>query len=149
MAEGKQPTGAEVIIAIDPGQEKCGLALLRFTGEVVFQDVVARHRLAEEVRRLHQAHHPRVIVVGDRTGAREVVPLLEELHLATPVQLVDEHRSSEEGRRRYFAANPPRGWRRLLPRGLLTPGRPHDDYVAIILGERYLEADRAQECGAR
>jgi hypothetical protein len=52
--------------------------------------------------------------------------------------LVDEHRSSEQGRRRYFRDNPPRGWRRLLPVGLQTPPRAYDDYVAVILAERYL-----------
>ncbi len=52
--------------------------------------------------------------------------------------MIDEHRSSEQGRRRYFRENPPRGWRRLLPVGLQTPPRAYDDYVAVVLAERYL-----------
>jgi hypothetical protein len=33
---------------------------------------------------------------------------------------------------------PPQGLTRLIPQGMLTPPRPIDDIVAIILIERYL-----------
>ncbi|HKM17981.1 MAG TPA: pre-16S rRNA-processing nuclease YqgF, partial [Limnochordia bacterium] len=35
--------------------------------------------------------------------------------------------------------HPPRGWRRLLPVSLQTPPVPIDDYVAVILAQRYLD----------
>ena len=70
--------------------------------------------------------------------ARAFREQLEASGVGMEVTLVDEHRSTEEARRRYFVDNPPSGWRRLMPRGLLTPPVPYDDYVAIILAERYL-----------
>ena len=69
--------------------------------------------------------------------------LAEALRTAIPkisVKLVDEKFSSTRARARFFQENPPRGIRRLIPRGLLTPERPYDDYVALILAEDYLHA---------
>jgi hypothetical protein len=53
---------------------------------------------------------------------------------------VDESYTSEAARRRYVAENPPRGLERLLPSSLRTPSVPYDDYVAVILGERFWES---------
>jgi len=50
--------------------------------------------------------------------------------------MVDERYSSLE---RAIAIGRPRGFFRLLPRGLRQPPRPVDDIVAILLIERYLE----------
>jgi hypothetical protein len=83
------------------------------------------------------------LLLGDRTAAKEVRRGLSEGGCPLEPLLVDEHRSSEQGRRRYFRDNPPRGWRRLLPVGLQTPPRPYDDCVAIILAERYLASQRS------
>jgi len=46
-------------------------------------------------------------------------------------------------RARYFAANPPRGWRRIVPRGMLLPPRPIDDFAAVLIAERFLAGEPA------
>ncbi len=125
------------VLAVDPGRDKCGLALLRGDGEVLEQSVVRTAELVETVANLVERHPGAAVIVGDRTGGRDLSLALEQRLQQKPA-LVDEHRSSEEGRRRYFRENPPRGWRRLLPLGLQTPPKPYDDYVAVILAERYL-----------
>jgi hypothetical protein len=50
---------------------------------------------------------------------------------------VDESHTSEQARRRYVNEKPAHGWRRLLPKALRTPETPYDDYVAILLAERW------------
>jgi len=55
------------------------------------------------------------------------------------VELVDERETTLLARARYFADHPPRGWRRLVPRGMLLPPRPIDDYAALLIAERYLK----------
>ena len=127
------------VLAIDPGRDKCGLALLRGDGEVLKQSVVRTAEVGDTVAVLVQRHPGAVVIVGDRTGGRDISATLDK-RLQQKTVLVDEHRSTEEGRRRYFRENPPRGWRRLLPLGLQTPPRPYDDYVAVIIAERYLES---------
>jgi RNase H-fold protein (predicted Holliday junction resolvase) len=131
------------VLAIDPGRDKCGLALLRGDGEVLKQSVVRTAEVGDTVAVLVQRHPGAVVIVGDRTGGRDISATLDQ-RLQQKTVLVDEHRSTEEGRRRYFRENPPRGWRRLLPLGLQTPPKPYDDYVAVILAERYLESLRSR-----
>ncbi len=80
-------------------------------------------------------------MIGDGTGsgqvAKEIRAALPQLPLAT----VDERFTSEEARRLYWVENPPRGWRRLLPVSMQMPPEPYDDYVAVILAQRFLRGD--------
>lgn len=128
------------IIAVDPGTGKCGMAVLEGDGGRVLERAVAGREealglLGEWLRRYPGAR----VVVGDGTGSKAFVDDLKRAGLAgAGVELVDERLSSVEARRRYFAENPPRGWRRLLPWTLQSPPVPIDDYVAVILGERFL-----------
>ena len=55
-----------------------------------------------------------------------------------PFALVDERETTLQARARFFIDHPPRGWRRLMPRGMLLPDRPIDDYAALLIAERYL-----------
>ena len=125
------------ILAIDPGREKCGLAVVSQAG-VLHHEVVAREMLVETAAALTELHSVDRIIVGAGTAGRQVLRAIVERISAIPVELVDETLSSRRARNRFFEENPPRGLRRLIPRGLLTPSRPYDDYAAIILGEDHL-----------
>ncbi|MDR7606097.1 MAG: hypothetical protein QN116_02490 [Armatimonadota bacterium] len=127
------------VLAIDPGREKCGLAVVR-PGRVLHREVVARDRLAWRVAELAGEYAVHVVVVGDATGSQEV--LREVSGLGRPVETVPERGSSLEARRRYFRDHPARGLARLIPEGMRVPPRPVDDYVAEILAERFLEKAR-------
>ena len=61
---------------------------------------------------------------------------------AAVVRRIDEAYSTLEGRRRYLQEHR-RGWRRLLPLGLQAPPEPYDDYVAVVLGERFFAKEKA------
>lgn len=131
------------IVAVDPGREKCGLAVLSAQGEVCEQRVVSRSELFDHLAGCLERYGIFQLVVGDRTGSKQLIAEFEESPLRgilPPVRPVDEHLSSVEARNRYFCDHPPRGWRRLIPRTMLTPAEPYDDYVAVILAERYLAA---------
>jgi len=132
------------VLAVDPGRDKCGLAVVRRDGCVLDRAIVATGEVAQKVAQLIREHRVEQVIVGDRTAAREVVRALAGADLPRAPVLVDEHRSSEQGRRRFFRDNPRRGWRRLLPLALQTPSRPYDDYVAILLAERYLAEQRPE-----
>ncbi len=127
------------VLAIDPGRDKCGLAVVQ-PGRVLHREVVARDRLGGRVAELAAAYAVQVVVIGDATGSQQV--LREVSGLGRPVELVPERGTSLEARRRYFRDHPPRGLARLVPEGLRVPPRPVDDYVAVILAERFLEEAR-------
>jgi len=126
------------IVAIDPGRDKCGLAVVDVQHGVLFQAVVAAAELPALLLPLVREKGVSRLVLGDRTGTAELIRRLRTAGIELEIVLVDEHRSTEEGRRRFFADNPPLGWKRFLPRSLLLPERPYDDYVAVVLAERYL-----------
>jgi RNase H-fold protein (predicted Holliday junction resolvase) len=126
------------VLAIDPGRSKCGIAVV--TGgtepEVLHRAVVPTDQITQILTQLSSRHRLDVILIGNGTTASQAAEAAQ--NVGVPVELVDERLTSVEARKRYFAENPPRGLRRLIPASLQTPGQPVDDYVAVILAERYL-----------
>lgn len=132
-----------IVLAIDPGREKCGLAVVGKNEGIFFKTIADTASLRETAARLIGKYTAGVIVLGNRTFSRaasEIVAGIEANGAVVPIIFVDEHRSTEEARRRYWQENPPQGWRRLLPVSMQTPPEPVDDYVAVILAERYFGA---------
>lgn len=139
----------EFLAAVDPGREKCGLALMSTDGGVVERRVAPRREALALLVQWTETYGVRTVVLGDGTGSKEFAREIEKSPLAGRVRVcvVDERLSTLAARERYFEEHPPRGWRRLLPRSLQVPPVPYDDFVAAILGERFL-AQRAAESGA-
>lgn len=122
-------------MAVDPGRDKCGLAVCGPDGAIA-RRVVGLGAVRDLAAQWIQSYGVERVVVGDGTGSKHVFDLLRGLRV--PVTLVKERGSTLAARRRYFRDHPPRGWRRLLPVSLLVPPRPYDDYAAEILAEQYL-----------
>lgn len=130
------------MLAIDPGKDKCGLAVVDRQQGVLARSVVNTDRVRQSVEGYLSQHDCKVIVLGDRTRSDAVRKQLESLlenKLTPEIAQVDEHNSSREGRERYWDSNPPRGWRRIFPKSLLIPPCAWDDFAAIILAERYFQ----------
>ncbi len=126
----------DAVIGIDPGRSKAGYALLDDAGAVVAAGIEALERLDGCVGELLARHRVGAIALGRGTNASRVRAAL--MHFSLPIHLVDEHETSRLARGLYFAENPPRGWRRLVPLGLQLPPRPIDDYAAILIARRFL-----------
>jgi len=129
-----------VVIAVDPGREKCGIAAVDQRRGVLIRQVIATSSLAEMVQEWAKMYHTTVVVLGSRTSSKEARQKLQGLMTdAGPlsVVMVEEHRSTEEARLRFWQESPPRGLWRLVPTGMRTPPAPVDDLVAVILAERY------------
>ena len=124
------------VLAIDPGREKCGVAVLASDGRVLVQRVVTTAELDAAVGALIRAYEPNVIM-GNGTTSADAKKRVEALGVS--VTLVDEYRTTDAAKCAYWEAHPPRGWRRLMPRGMLVPPVPVDDFVAVILAQRFLE----------
>ena len=126
------------VLAVDPGTAKCGLAVVSRGPVVEHRSVVTKAEIVTVVRNLVEQHKPGRILVGGGTGTEGISRLLCAANLDVEVEIVDERFSTEMARARYFREHPPRGWRRLIPITLQTPPEPIDDYVAVLLAERYL-----------
>ena len=126
----------KIVLAIDPGRDKCGIAVVN-TEAAVHMSVIPRKHAAAAVESLSARFSPQAIIIGNGTGSSFLADELQS-RSDLPVELVDEAYSTRKARSRYFKDNPPRGLRRLIPRGLMTPPRPYDDYVALILAEEWM-----------
>ena len=127
-----------MILAIDPGKDKTGLAVMDRQVKVAEKKVVKSLRLLDEVNDLLKKFDIKNIIVGDGTCAKECRARLYALPF--DIIFVSEKNSSYEARKLYFNDHPPAGILRLIPRGLLFPPVPVDDYAAVVLGRRYLNA---------
>jgi len=127
-----------MIVAIDPGREKCGMAAMERDGTCTWHRVVPRTDFLAEVERVIQVQAVEKWVVGSGTTSAEVVASLSSRFGADNVVVVDERDSTLEARFVYFEEHPPRWIWRWLPKGLLYPPCAIDDYAAIVLGRRFL-----------
>lgn len=130
-----------VVLAIDPGRMKCGVAVVQKMNagpKILHRCVADTSHLDSILSELYARFSPDTFIIGNGTTSAQVLKMVESLKLA-PAILVDEKSTTLLARKRYFAENPPRGLRRLIPTTLQTPPAPYDDYVAVILAERYLE----------
>ena len=127
-----------VVAAIDPGREKCGVAIVAEDGEVLEQSVVATVWLADEMAERVRRFSPERILLGNGTTSRAAEATIRENLPDIPVEIVDEYRTTDDARCAYWKANPPTGWRRFFPTSMQVPPEPVDDYVAVLLAQRYL-----------
>lgn len=130
-------------VAIDPGREKCGLAVLSSRHEVLLQEIISTNKLLQRLAYLVGRFGIKFVVIGDRTGAIEVNDMLKKTGFPLEIIFVDEDHTSELGRKRYLLAHRGRGFTRFLPIGLRTPDQPYDDYVAVIIAERFIAGIRS------
>jgi hypothetical protein len=130
---------SSIFLGIDPGREKCGLALVTVNLDVLGLEVCPTDRLIERVSGLLQSNPDASILLGDGTGHRELKPALTEAFPDVPLLVVSERGTTEEARILYFSDHPPRGLMRLVPRGLLTPGKLLDAYAAKAIVFRHIK----------
>lgn len=127
------------VLSIDPGRDKCGVAVVSRDG-VLCREIVPTDMVRARVPAILSTQNVDAIVVGDGTGSAEILTVVRELFPNTEILTVKESHSSERARGRYFVENRPRGIRRFAPRGLLYPDAPYDDLVSVILAEDFFNA---------
>jgi len=127
------------VLGLDPGTRKCGFAVVTaLDAPPLSLGIVPIETLAERLAEVLAATPVELAAIGRGTNAAVVADVARALGLA--VELVDERETSLLARARFFRDHPPRGWRRMVPRGMLLPDRPIDDYAALLIAERFLKA---------
>lgn len=135
------------ILALDPGKDKCGLAIARADGdqtEVLLRQIVVASAVESTLLPLLDQWPVQRIVIGDATTSRtwfqRLQALLSTQHTVVEISLVEERGSTLEARALYWQANPPRGWRRVLPLSLQSPPESIDDFAAVVLAQRFFKS---------
>jgi len=124
-------------VSLDPGKDKCGLAVVTDLLEVKYKKVVSTVNIEKELEDVLAAYSPEKILVGSGTFSRKIRERIRNMKKELPLEVVDEKHSTEEARRKYFRENPPRGLWWFIPTTLQVPREPVDDYAAVVLAEKY------------
>ncbi|MCB0825546.1 MAG: Holliday junction resolvase RuvX [Armatimonadetes bacterium] len=136
--------GEKIVLAIDPGSSKCGMALVRRDGagelDLIWKSIVSTDNLVERIESAREEDEIHLLVIGNGTRSR---PIVEELRDKLPglgILVVDEKDTTMQARERYWQYHPRKGLWKFIPSTLRTPRDPVDDFVALILAERVLKA---------
>lgn len=125
------------ILGLDPGREKIGLAILdKSTGAILWRAIIAPADLEKTLQTL--SHEIETVALGDSTASAQVRAKVEKTCPNWKIEIVDERGSTLEARELYWQANPPRGWRKLVPLSLQMPPKPLDDFAAAVIARRFL-----------
>ena len=126
-------------LGIDPGRDKCGVAVLDKEGNVHEHFVVQTALLDKQILSVKNSYKFSDIIIGDGTGADNIIYILRQSIPGIAVHKIDEYMTTLQARKRYWDIYPPKGLWKLVPLSLRVPPIPYDDVVAIILVEQYLE----------
>jgi RNase H-fold protein (predicted Holliday junction resolvase) len=126
-----------MLLGVDPGTRKCGYAVIeRLDAQPLTLGIAPLDDFGTRLAALRANFAIDMVAIGHGTNAAVVSAVVRDAGL--PFALVDERETTLRARARFFADHPPRGWKRLVPRGMLLPDRPIDDYAALLIAERYL-----------
>ena len=129
------------ILAIDPGREKTGIAILK-NSDVLEHKIINSEELVQIIKSLLEKYIIKTIVMGNGTSSKKKYDLLKREFIDRDIVLINEYRTTDEARKLYFQENPPKGWKKLIPLGMQVPPVPVDDYAAIVIGRKYLRDNK-------
>ena len=128
----------KVLLGIDPGRSKTGLALVDSDGNVIAYAVVLMNNFLEECQEFIYGHNIEQCIMGNGTTSETMEKTLKKL-LSLPISIVDEAHSTEEARKHYWQMDDPKGLRKLLPTSMQVPPENLDGLAAVVLVKRYLK----------
>jgi len=129
----------KLYLGIDPGRSKTGLALVDGAGKILKLHIADSQNIDNEIVEFIQKSCPVQIVLGNGTNSSNIGEAVQKVLPNVEITVVEEAHSTEEARTLYWQENPPQGWRKLVPLGMLVPDVPLDAYAAVILVRRFLE----------
>ncbi len=125
------------VLAIDPGSEKCGYAVVWADGTCTEKGIAWLAEMHRVLKKFCVEPLPEALAVGICRATRVISSLARDLNLPVPVKLIEEKNTTYLARARYFKDHPPTGLWRWVPLGMQFPPVPLDDYAAWLIGERY------------
>jgi len=109
-----------MLLGVDPGTRKCGYAVLeRVDAQPLTLGIVPLDEFGSRLATLRASFDIDMVAIGHGTNAAVVSAVVRDAGL--PFVLVDERETTLRARARFFDDHPPRGWKRLVPRGMLLP----------------------------
>mgnify|MGYP006286290387 CR=1 FL=1 len=128
------------LIALDPGKDKIGVAVLNFSKQEKEKTIVKKEDLKDHLNEIINHYQIKEIVIGNGTGAEEIKEIINSTHTNLRITFVEEEFTTEEAQARYLEEKPMSNYEKLLRKVVSWKvKKPLDDYAALIIGEKYLE----------
>lgn len=128
------------LLAIDPGRDKIGVAILSFAKEEKEKTIVKKEELPEHLDEIFTKYQIKEIVIGNGTGAEEIKEMIVSISTDIVIKFVEEEFTTEEAQARYLREKPMSNYEKLLRKVISWKvKKPLDDYAALIIGEKHLE----------
>lgn len=126
------------LLGIDPGRSKTGLALTDEAGRIEALHIAATTDMRKELVEFVGSASVAAVIMGDGTNSKTISNDVAAVFPQLPLHFIGEAHSTEEARKLYWQENPPKGWRKLVPLGMLVPDEPLDAYAAVVQIRRWL-----------
>lgn len=128
------------LLALDPGRDKIGAAVLDYQAQVQEKTIVPLTELEDYLEELDFNYQLQEVIVGNGTGAAGVMELLQKNFDFKKINLVAEEFTTEAAQKRYLKEKPMSNYEKLLRKFVdWKVTKPLDDYAALIIGEKYLK----------
>lgn len=126
-------------LAIDPGKDKNGICIMDYEGNVLKHYIVDEDNLLPKIKMEIETYSIAEIILGNGTTKKYKLKSLKKHFPQVNILIVDEYKTTEEGRILYWKYNKPKFWQRFLPQTMRVPSCAIDDYAAMSIGYRYLQ----------
>ena len=127
------------IIAVDPGKDKVGDAVVHSTAGVKEQSIVPADRLSQHLKMIFAHYRIDEIVLGNGTEAEKTEEKIKSLKKDIKIHIIDERSTTEEAEARYIKEKPKSRLEKMLRKFVSwRPKTPVDDYAAVIIAEKYI-----------
>lgn len=128
------------LLALDPGSDKVGTAVLDYQAQEKEKTIVKIEELVDHLKEIFKIYQIKEIIIGNGTGAEKIVEIIKNNFKDRKITLVEEEFTTEEAQSRYLKEKPMSNYEKLLRKIVSWKlKKPLDDYAALIIGEKYLE----------
>ncbi|HMA58653.1 MAG TPA: resolvase [Halanaerobiales bacterium] len=131
-----------MLMGIDPGRNKCGIAIITEKGEEIKKEITETSNLSRKIEEVLSRFSISKCILGNGTYADKVYNILQLLMDEEKIIFIEEEDSTYIAERRYLKENPPLGLNFLNKIIKFKPKKPLDDYTAVVLVDKYLELEK-------
>ena len=126
------------VIAIDPGNYKCGIVLADLEHKIVDEAIVIQgNLLLKYLKKIFQMDDYIELLIGNGTSSQKYIKVLNKL--TTKIIIVEEKNSTYRAKQRYFEIFPLIGFKSFLPREIFLIDKNLDALAALIIMEDHYD----------
>ena len=95
-----------IIMAVDPGTKKCGLAVLDYALNILDKKIVNVEMLKYELISFAAKYAVSRVVIGEGTGSKKIKQELSQMELPFDIVFIPEKFTTLDAKKRYYKDNP-------------------------------------------